>query len=145
MRYLPAIVIFALVLSCSGSVTTDIVLHSSAAKISDGLYVVAQSSDAKLHKQSGVVTIEFADSHISYVPDRRLFGHFIVTFTNADGTEVLPMAFHRQTLEAGKRYVIPLPYGNDPFWFYVGTDEGYKACRAKLKHKLGDYEIDFSP
>lgn len=120
-------------------------LHSSAAEISDGLYVVAQSSDAKLHKQSGVVTIEFADSHISYVPDRRLFGHFIVTFTNADGTEVLPMAFHRQTLEAGKRYVIPLPYGNDPFWFYVGTDEGYKVCRAKLKHKLGDYEIDFSP
>ena len=111
----------------------------------DGLYAVAQSGDAKLHKADGVVTIDFAESHIGYLPDRRLWSHFVVTFTNADGTEVLPMAFHRQALEPGKRYVMPLPYGNDPFWFYVGTEEGYKACRTQLKHKLGDYEIDFSP
>jgi len=121
------------------------VLQCSTANISDGLYVVAKSSDATWHKKSGVVTIEFADSHIGYVPDMKIFSPFIVTFANADGTEVLPMAFYRQTLEPGKRYVIPLPYGNEPFWFYVGTDEGYKACQAQLKHKLGDYEIDFSP
>ncbi len=132
-------------LSCSGGGTTNIVFHSSAAKVADGLYIVVQSRNANLRKESGVTTIDFADSNIGHVPDRRLFSHFVVTFTNGDGTEVLPMAFHRQTLEPGKRYVIPLPYGNDPFWFYVGTNDGYKACRAQLKHKLGDYEIDFSP